>query len=102
MPEDQNLAELDEYGDAPKVAVWDDGNGVEIDAPGCGTAQLPNAAAKKLLNWLLRWDAENEEEASVNHNYPPDQLYDADPNCKHEVVAKWSGVKCRKCTGWFC
>lgn len=31
-----------------------------------------------------------------------EQLYDADPNCKHEVVAQWSGVKCKHCPGWFC
>lgn len=33
-------------------------------------------------------------------------LYDADPNCKHEVRAKemheGGGVECRKCKGWFC
>jgi hypothetical protein len=30
-------------------------------------------------------------------------LWDADPNCKHEVVdAPGGGVKCRKCGGWFC
>jgi hypothetical protein len=30
------------------------------------------------------------------------ELYDADPNCEHEVVAQWSGVKCSKCSGWYC
>jgi hypothetical protein len=30
------------------------------------------------------------------------QLYNADPNCTHNVVAKWSGVECTKCPGWFC
>jgi hypothetical protein len=29
-------------------------------------------------------------------------LYDADPDCRHEIVRLWSGVKCRKCSGWFC
>jgi hypothetical protein len=29
-------------------------------------------------------------------------LYDADPNCKHVIVEEWSGVKCKKCDGWFC
>lgn len=29
-------------------------------------------------------------------------LYNADPNCKHEVEMQWSGVKCRKCAGWYC
>lgn len=30
------------------------------------------------------------------------QLYGAAPDCTHEVVAQWSGVKCRLCPGWFC
>jgi hypothetical protein len=34
--------------------------------------------------------------------YDSHQLYDADPNCKHEIVALWSGVKCKHCSGWFC
>jgi hypothetical protein len=33
---------------------------------------------------------------------PEQKLYDADPNCKHEIVALWSGVKCKHCPGWFC
>jgi len=31
-----------------------------------------------------------------------DELFDADPNCKHEIEVLWSGVKCKKCKGWFC
>lgn len=31
-----------------------------------------------------------------------EELYNADPNCEHEIVTLWSGVKCRKCHGWFC
>lgn len=40
-------------------------------------------------------EIENEEETEY-------YLFDADPNCDHEVVAKWSGVECKKCGGWFC
>lgn len=30
-------------------------------------------------------------------------LYDADPNCEHELDPNcWSGIKCLKCKGWFC
>ena len=30
-------------------------------------------------------------------------LFDADPNCKHDIVcAPGGGVKCTKCRGWFC
>lgn len=32
-----------------------------------------------------------------------EDLYDADPNCKHKVVPNgYSGVMCTKCNGWFC
>ena len=30
-------------------------------------------------------------------------LYNGDPNCKHEVLpSPGGGVKCRLCRGWFC
>lgn len=29
-------------------------------------------------------------------------LYNADPDCDHEIVIQWSGVRCAKCPGWFC
>jgi hypothetical protein len=31
-------------------------------------------------------------------------LYDADPTCKHEIVdgRDGSGIRCKKCRGWFC
>lgn len=36
----------------------------------------------------------------------PDFLYNADPNCDHDIRAKelWEGggVCCTKCKGWFC
>ncbi len=35
--------------------------------------------------------------------YKTEELYDADPKCEHEVYSAPSGgVKCKKCTGWFC
>lgn len=44
------------------------------------------------------------------YGYTPDvswystvDLLDADPNCEHVVVdVLGGGVKCSKCTGWFC
>jgi len=43
-----------------------------------------------------------DEEEYVNKDYKH-ELFNADPNCKHEVVgAPGGGVKCRKCKGWFC
>ena len=29
-------------------------------------------------------------------------LYDADPDCIHDIIPQWSGVKCIKCGGWYC
>lgn len=31
-----------------------------------------------------------------------DELYDADTTCKHDIEQLWSGIRCRKCHGWFC
>ena len=32
-----------------------------------------------------------------------DELWDADPTCKHEIeCAPGGGVKCTKCSGWYC
>ena len=60
-PEDTRtfLSPPDEYGDSRWVDAWDDGGGVEIEAPGCGTASLTNEEAKVLLRWLIdRYGAE--------------------------------------------
>jgi hypothetical protein len=32
--------------------------------------------------------------------YP--MLYDADPQCSHEIESLWDGIRCRNCRGWFC
>ena len=31
-------------------------------------------------------------------------LYNADSECEHEIVGgdNYSGIKCRKCKGWYC
>lgn len=30
-------------------------------------------------------------------------LHNADPKCEHELDPTcWSGIKCKKCAGWFC
>jgi len=31
-------------------------------------------------------------------------LYNALPSCDHEIVDgdNWSGIKCKKCGGWYC
>lgn len=30
------------------------------------------------------------------------ELYNAKPECQHDMVEVWSGVKCTKCNGWYC
>lgn len=50
-------------------------------------------------NKLRRYKLEEQDKNLIDYS---DLLYNADPNCKHEVVALWSGVRCRKCRGWFC
>lgn len=30
------------------------------------------------------------------------ELWNADPDCDHDIKALWSGVKCTKCSGWYC
>jgi len=56
------LREPDEYGDRSWVCAWDDGGGIEIDAPGCGTASLPDDEAKVLLRWLQEHYANPEQD----------------------------------------
>jgi hypothetical protein len=44
-----------------------------------------------------------QDEVQEVEPYETDELYDADPECKHEVKsAVGGGVKCTKCPGWFC
>ena len=42
------------------------------------------------------------EESEQNQK---EELWDADPNCKHEIYSDFyggGGIKCKKCSGWFC
>ena len=62
-PDDRIVVDLsapDEYGDTARCWAWDDDKGIEIDAPGCGTAVLNDEQAKVLMRWLIdRYDAES-------------------------------------------
>ncbi len=45
--------------------------------------------------------SEPEDENSSDENY--DYLYNARPDCKHEIILPpGGGVKCKHCPGWFC
>lgn len=51
---------------------------------------------------VIRAHETNEnEDASLIPNYDG-KLFNEKAGCEHEVVRQWSGVKCRKCDGWFC
>jgi hypothetical protein len=56
------------------------------------------------LNYMI--DEKVIEEAVkpfLKRNIDDEVLYDADPNCKHEIEPQLSGgIKCKKCGGWFC
>lgn len=46
-------------------------------------------------------DAEESQALPVKEN--PEELWEADPNCVHDIQhAPGGGVKCTKCRGWFC
>lgn len=46
------------------------------------------------------------KEEDLERNKPrlgeEDELWEADPNCEHDIETLWSGIKCRKCKGWYC
>lgn len=47
----------------------------------------------------------NTDEIEINNSDDTDigvELFDADPECEHNIISKWSGVQCLKCNGWFC
>ncbi|MBE3085603.1 MAG: hypothetical protein IMZ64_05225 [Bacteroidetes bacterium] len=48
-------------------------------------------------------DEKKVKQTTPNGDPIPD-LFNADPNCDHNIVCAPSGggVKCTKCTGWFC
>lgn len=63
------------------------------------------SALKLLTNKIKKNKKVNnnsEDEEEILTNYKTEDLYNADPNCNHKVIALWSGVKCKLCGGWFC
>ena len=59
------------------------------------------------VNAALNWTRDIQRERIGMHAVPSTvstcaDLYNADPNCAHEVEVQWSWVKCKKCPGWFC
>ena len=65
--------------------------------------------------WIDEWDSMCDDECpkcytactpyesiELGEDIKTEDLFDADPNCKHEIEYKWSGFKCKHCPGWFC
>lgn len=52
----------------------------------------------------LYYVCDDDEEYEEDYEYLKYiSLYNADPNCDHNIVPQLSGgVKCTKCGGWFC
>lgn len=54
--------------------------------------------------WRFMKNVSKPKRVKVKIKTPNDSgLFDADPNCKHVIdYSGWSGIKCKKCNGWFC
>lgn len=47
--------------------------------------------------------SDDAEELSTPNLYADQELWEADPNCVHDIQAQTrGGIKCTKCRGWFC
>jgi hypothetical protein len=44
-----------------------------------------------------------DENENLNKSWEKFRLYDANPNCKHNMInAPGGGIKCTNCKAWFC
>lgn len=91
----------------PPKCIFCNGYGYDPEQP--DTLNLhpedPIACRYCLGNGVLLPELEyNDYGKLLGYNYPEPQqvLYNADPNCRHVIVEKYSGVQCAKCTGWYC
>ena len=70
-----------------------------LDVPNMNGMMANNL--KELLDKLKKALAEDEEEPEEIED--DEELWNADPNCKHNIVsARGGGVRCTKCGGWMC
>lgn len=60
----------------------------------------PNVVVERIKKVINNFQLPKKEKKEEWYN---DELWDADPNCEHEVYcAPGGGVKCKHCPGWFC
>ena len=65
---------------------------------------------EELLKQLDEYFDNNSKETVVKdfveaggHFEEEDLMYNADPNCDHKIeLVPDGGIKCTKCSGWFC
>jgi hypothetical protein len=87
---------------ARRGKIMGGGSGIPDHCPTCGVV-LPDNNYEPHKQCPVRWG-----EAPVGKTFLPIRkrgtvfLYNADPNCDHEIETLWSGIKCKKCTGWYC
>ena len=66
------------------------------------------SSQKLKINKKRKWDKKADgtykhvKEEFIDPVIQDRYLYDADPKCKHIIISEWSGVRCKKCKGWFC
>ena len=69
----------------------------EFRSSGKGMRPIMGYNPKK---WYANYSEIDWGHASKKSN---EKLWDADPNCKHNIEsAIGGGIRCTKCTGWFC
>lgn len=55
------------------------------------------------IEWMLGiLDVVREYDKPIEQEPEKEILYDADPNCVHDIIELWSEIKCSKCGGWYC
>lgn len=70
--------------------------------PKPSAVDLINAENSFNAGWEFHrlWEKEEQKPKSIKYR---GELWNADPNCAHNVVcAPGGGVKCTKCNGWVC
>jgi hypothetical protein len=71
------------------------------------TDTVPSSEVKDLFQRLLYlcWEdaVDNDDDPQDKLVYKTLDLWDADPECDHDVDdAPGGGVACKRCGGWFC
>lgn len=68
------------------------------------SSELLEAAVRLAITRASSATCENEASGIRIYDLEPDEvLWDADTKCDHDIQSQpGGGIKCTKCTGWFC